>query len=121
MHPALHTPLCDLLEIEYPIAQAGMGYVARGELAAAVSEAGGLGVIGAASISAKQLREEIHKVRDRTDRTFGVDVLFATMGRPVPSSSGGVAFATRARFGSFAAASFRTILLWQVASSIRMS
>ena len=45
---ALHTPLCDLLGIRYPICQAGMGYVARSALAAAVSEAGGLGVIAAA-------------------------------------------------------------------------
>ena len=81
-HPALQTPVCDLLGIRYPIIQAGMGYVARGELCAAVSEAGGLGVIGAASLDAKQLREEIVKVRDRTDRPFGVDVLFATVGRP---------------------------------------
>lgn len=86
-HPALHTPLCDLLGIELPILQAGMGYVARGELAAAVSEAGGLGVIGAASQSADQLRKEIHKVRERTDRPFGVDVLFATIGRPAASDA----------------------------------
>jgi enoyl-[acyl-carrier protein] reductase II len=82
MHPSLRTPLCDLLGIEIPILQAGMGYVARGELAAAVSSAGGLGVIGAASLDAKGLREEIHKVRDLTDRPFGVDILFATVGRP---------------------------------------
>lgn len=56
-HPALHTPLCDLLGIRYPILQAGMGYVARADLCAAVSEAGGLGVIGAASLDAKGLRE----------------------------------------------------------------
>ena len=44
---SLHTPLCDLLGIRYPICQAGMGFVARAELAAAVCEAGGLGVIAA--------------------------------------------------------------------------
>jgi enoyl-[acyl-carrier protein] reductase II len=82
MHSALRTPICEMLGIEYPILQAGMGYVARGELAAAVSAAGALGVIGAASLSAEQLREEIHKVRERTDRPFGVDILFATIGRP---------------------------------------
>ncbi len=82
MHPGLQTPLCDLLGIEVPIIQAGMGYVARGELAAAVSVAGGLGVIGAASLDADGLRDEIHKVRDLTDRPFGVDILFATVGRP---------------------------------------
>lgn len=82
MHQGLRTPLCDLLGIDVPIVQAGMGYVARGELAAAVSEAGGLGVIGAASLSAAGLRDEIRKVKDSTDRPFGVDILFATVGRP---------------------------------------
>jgi len=82
MHPSLHTPLCDLLGIRYPIVQAGMGYVARAELCAAVSAAGGLGLIGAASLTAEELRDEIHKVRHSTDRPFGVDILFATLGRP---------------------------------------
>ena len=82
MRPDLHTPLCDLLGIEVPVIQAGMGYVARAELAAAVSEAGALGVIGAASLSAEGLRKEIRKVRTLTDRPFGVDILFATIGRP---------------------------------------
>jgi len=81
-HPALRTPLCELLGIEYPIVQAGMGFVARGPLAAAVSAAVGLGTIGAASLGAKGLREEIRKVRDLTDRPFAVDILFATIGRP---------------------------------------
>ena len=80
--PELWTPLCDMLNIEVPFVQAGMGYVARGELAAAVSEAGGLGVIGAASLSPDGLRREIHKVRALTERPFGVDILFATVGRP---------------------------------------
>ena len=87
MHPALHTPLCDLLGIDVPIVQAGMGYVARGELAAAVSAAGGLGVIGAASLDVEGLRAEIRKVRELTDRPFGVDVLFATIGRPSADSA----------------------------------
>jgi enoyl-[acyl-carrier protein] reductase II len=77
----LWTPLCDMLGIDVPFVQAGMGYVARGDLAAAVSEAGGLGVIGAASLSPDGLRREIHKVRSLTDRPFGVDILFATVGR----------------------------------------
>jgi NAD(P)H-dependent flavin oxidoreductase YrpB (nitropropane dioxygenase family) len=76
---ALHTPLCDLLGIRYPICQAGMGWVARSALAAAVSEAGGLGVIAAAHGSPEYLREEIRRVRGATDRPFGVDVLFATI------------------------------------------
>ncbi len=51
-HPALRTPICSLLGIEYPVLQAGMGFVARGELAGAVSAAGGLGTLGAATMSA---------------------------------------------------------------------
>ncbi len=86
-HPALHTPLCDLLGISLPIVQAGMGYVARAELAAAVSAAGALGMIGSASLTAAQLRDEIHELRDLTDRPFGVDVLFATVGRPQASDA----------------------------------
>jgi len=76
---ALHTPLCDLLGIRVPICQAGMAYVARSALAAAVSAAGGLGVIAAAHGSPEMLREEIRRVRDLTDRPFGVDILFATI------------------------------------------
>ena len=74
----LRTPLCDLLGIRYPICQAGMGWVARSGLAAAVSEAGGLGVIAAAHGSPADLREEIRRVRNTTDKPFGVDILFAT-------------------------------------------
>jgi enoyl-[acyl-carrier protein] reductase II len=77
--PALHTPLCDLLGIRYPICQAGMAFVARSALAAAVSEAGGLGVLAAAHTTPAELRHEIRRVRERTDRPFGVDVLFATI------------------------------------------
>lgn len=76
-HPALRTPICSLLGIEYPVLQAGMGFVARGELAGAVSAAGGLGTLGAATMSAAVLRDEIAKVRRMTDRPFAVDLLFA--------------------------------------------
>ena len=81
-HPALATPLCELLGIEVPIVQAGMGFIARAELVAAVSEAGGLGVIGAASLTPERLRVEIRKVREQTGKPFGVDILFARAGRP---------------------------------------
>ena len=81
-HSGISTSLCDLLGITQPIIQAGMRYVARGELCAAVSDAGALGVIGAASLSPEQLRDEIRKVKGLTDRPFGVDILFATIGRP---------------------------------------
>jgi enoyl-[acyl-carrier protein] reductase II len=71
------TRICEMLGIEHPIVQAGMGGVALGELAGAVSEAGGLGVIGAAMMTPEQLREQIQKVRSLTDKPFGVDLLLA--------------------------------------------
>jgi len=70
-------PLCRLLGVRYPICQAGMFQVAYGRLAAAVSAAGGLGVIGSAYMSGAQLREEIRLVKNETDAPFGVDILFA--------------------------------------------
>lgn len=81
--PVLRTALCDMLGIEYPVVLAGMGPVAGGisgpvataPLVAAVSNAGGLGVIGGAGFSAERLREEIQKVRSMTDKPFGVDLL----------------------------------------------
>ncbi|KXS50078.1 enoyl-[acyl-carrier-protein] reductase FabK [Halanaerobium congolense] len=72
---ALKTELCDLLEIEKPIIQGGMAWVATGELAAAVSNAGGLGVIGAGSASADVIEKEINKVRKLTDKPFGLNIM----------------------------------------------
>ncbi len=71
------TALTEMLGIEYPIIQAGMGGVAMADLTAAVSNAGGLGVIGGAMLTATGLREEIRKVKDMTDKPFGVDLLLA--------------------------------------------
>ena len=70
----LHTPLCDLLGIEYPIMSAGMGSVAYPPLAAAVSEAGGLGVLGMSAKTPQFIRRCIEEVRARTDKPFGVDL-----------------------------------------------
>lgn len=72
-----NNPLCRILGIPYPVLQAGMFQVATGRLAAAVSQAGGLGVIGSAFMEPGQLREEIRLVRSVTSAPFGVDVLFA--------------------------------------------
>lgn len=69
--------LCRLLGIRYPICQAGMYQVAYGPLAAAVSNAGGLGVIGSAYMDPARLREEIRVAKGETDKPFGVDILFA--------------------------------------------
>lgn len=76
----IRTPICERLGIEHPVFQAGMGWVARADLAAAVSEAGGLGVVGAGStMDGEQLCAEIRRVRELTDKPFGVDILFATV------------------------------------------
>jgi nitronate monooxygenase len=69
------TAICDLFGIEYPIVLAGMGTASTPELAAAVSNAGGLGVLGAASAGPRQLREWIRRTRTLTDKPFGVDTL----------------------------------------------
>jgi enoyl-[acyl-carrier protein] reductase II len=73
----LKTSICRRLGISYPVFQAGMGFVAHAELAAAVSNAGGLGCIGSGTMSARELKEQIHICRAMTDRPFGVDILFA--------------------------------------------
>ncbi|MEA4900156.1 enoyl-[acyl-carrier-protein] reductase FabK [Desulfitobacterium sp.] len=67
--------ICDLLNIEYPIFQGGMAWVATGELAAAVSEAGGLGIIGSGNAPADWVKAEILKVKSRTSKPFGINVM----------------------------------------------
>ncbi|MEM9650813.1 MAG: nitronate monooxygenase [Actinomycetota bacterium] len=74
-NPALHTPLCDLLGIEVPIISAGMGPIAGPELVAAVSNAGGLGVLGCTSMSPDEVRTVIRRTRELTDKPFGVDLI----------------------------------------------
>ncbi|MTQ96535.1 enoyl-[acyl-carrier-protein] reductase FabK [Pseudoflavonifractor sp. BIOML-A6] len=69
------TPLCELLGIEYPIFQGGMAWVADGALAAAVSEGGGLGIIGAGNAPGSFVREQISVVRALTKRPFGVNIM----------------------------------------------
>jgi enoyl-[acyl-carrier protein] reductase II len=69
----LQTPVCDLLGIQLPIFQAGMSTYTTPELVAAVSNAGGLGIIGGLFRDADELREEILKVRQLTSRPFGVN------------------------------------------------
>ncbi|HSG91936.1 MAG TPA: nitronate monooxygenase [Pseudomonadales bacterium] len=71
----LRTPICDLLGIEVPIFAAGMGGVTMAPLAAAVSAAGGCGVLGATFSTPEELREEIRAVRQITDKPFGVDIM----------------------------------------------
>jgi nitronate monooxygenase len=78
----LRTQLCNILDIEYPIILAGMGGVCGPTLVAAVSNAGGLGVLGAAGLNAGQLRDWIRKTRALTSRPFGVDLLFPKLDLP---------------------------------------
>ncbi|MDN3426025.1 nitronate monooxygenase family protein [Microbacterium sp. APC 3898] len=76
------TRVTELLGIQYPIIQGGLAYLAYAELAAAVSNAGGLGQITAMSLSTpEQLREEIRKVRELTDKPFGVNFAIGEHGR----------------------------------------
>jgi len=69
------TRLCEMLNIEYPIIQGGMAWVATAELAAAVSEAGGLGIIAAGNAPAEVVEKEIHKAKKLTNKPFGVNVM----------------------------------------------
>ena len=71
----LRTPLCDRLGIDVPIISAGMGPIAGPDLVAAVSNAGGLGVLGCTSMSADEVRSVIRRTRELTDRPFGVDLI----------------------------------------------
>src|SRR5262249_48159764 len=78
----LHTALCDLLGIRYPILQSGMGGVAGPDLVAEVSRAGGLGILAALRLTRDQLRQGIRRVRQLTDRPFGVNLWLHTALRP---------------------------------------
>src|SRR4030042_4650919 len=78
----LHTKLCDMLEIEYPIICGGMGPTLIGEnagapveLVVAVSEAGGMGVLGGSGFTVEGLREAIREIKSKTKKPYGVDLL----------------------------------------------
>ena len=71
----IKTPLCSLLGIEYPIFQGGMAWISDGKLAAAVSNAGGLGIISAMNADAQYLQEQIALCRSLTDKPFGVNIM----------------------------------------------
>lgn len=73
----LKTPLCDLFKIDVPIFLAGMGGVAYADVCAAVSEAGGYGTLGMAAENPDGIRREMRRVRELTDKPFGVDLLAA--------------------------------------------
>jgi enoyl-[acyl-carrier protein] reductase II len=67
--------ICKLLNIKYPIFQGGMAWIGTAELASAVSNAGGLGIIGAGHMPPDILRAEIHKAKQWTDKPFGVNIM----------------------------------------------
>jgi enoyl-[acyl-carrier protein] reductase II len=71
----LKTVICDLFNIKYPIIQGGMAHVATAELVSAVSNAGGLGIIGAGAAEPEWVRKQIHLTRQQTDKPFGVNIL----------------------------------------------
>jgi enoyl-[acyl-carrier protein] reductase II len=77
----MRTRLTELLDIEHPIMLAGMGGVSYHRLVAAVSEAGGIGTLGASTMSASELPDEMAKVRELTEKPFGVDLLTALPGQ----------------------------------------
>ncbi|MEY2755834.1 MAG: hypothetical protein RJB65_2192 [Actinomycetota bacterium] len=78
----MRTRLTDLLDIEYPIVQAPMGWIARSALASAVSNAGGLGIIETSSGELDAVRDEIRRMRDLTDKPFGVNIAQAFVRDP---------------------------------------
>lgn len=71
----IHTEICDLLGIEYPIFQGGMAWVSDASLAGAVSNAGGLGIIAGMNSNGEQLREQLRKIREITNKPYGVNVM----------------------------------------------
>jgi enoyl-[acyl-carrier protein] reductase II len=77
----MRTRLTDLLDIEHPVMLAGMGGVSYHRLVAAVSEAGGIGTLGASTMRADELPVEMAKVRELTAKPFGVDLLTALPGQ----------------------------------------
>jgi enoyl-[acyl-carrier protein] reductase II len=79
---AIHTRITDMLGIEKPIIQAAMGWIARSQLSSAVSNAGGMGIIETSSGELEIIREEILKMRDMTEKPFGVNVAQAFIRDP---------------------------------------
>lgn len=70
-----NNPICKMLNIKYPIFQGGMAWIGTAELASAVSNAGGLGIIGAGHMPPDILKKEIQKCKERTDKPFGVNIM----------------------------------------------
>lgn len=71
----INSPICEMLSIKYPIFQGGMAWIADGKLAAAVSNAGGLGIISAMNLGGEYLKEQIDIAKSLTDKPFGVNIM----------------------------------------------
>ena len=71
---ALHTRICEMFGVQYPIIQTGMGWVSGASLTSATSDAGGLGILAAATMTYPELEQAIAKVKSRTDKPFGVNM-----------------------------------------------
>jgi enoyl-[acyl-carrier protein] reductase II len=82
MSPRIRNRVTELLGVEHPIVQAPMGWIARSQLASAVSNAGGLGIIETSSGELDAVKEEIRKMRDLTDKPFGVNIAQAFVRDP---------------------------------------
>ena len=71
----INSKICDMLGIRYPILQGGMAHISDADLAAAVSNAGGLGIISAASGNISQIEEQIDRAKQLTDKPFGINIM----------------------------------------------
>lgn len=78
----MRTKICDILGIEKPVFQGGMAWIADSRLAAAVSEAGGLGLISSINGGVEAVRQEIRKARELTRKPFGVNIMLASLDAP---------------------------------------
>jgi nitronate monooxygenase len=106
VRPVLHNAFCDSLGIEYPIFLAGMGVGGRAtppKLVAAVSQAGGCGVLGCSGLSPEETRRRIRAVRSLTDRPFGVDLLLPARIANAPDTRSGVRDEIKRRYPEHAA------------------
>ncbi len=72
--PKLRTPLTELVGIEHPVVQTGMGWVAGARLVSATSNAGGLGILASATMTLEELQTAVTKVRSATDKPFGINI-----------------------------------------------
>lgn len=97
----LHTPLCELLGVQYPIVQTGMGWVAGPALVAGTSNAGAFGILGAATMTLDELRAAIADVKARTDKPFGVNM---RADQPDVKARADLLISERVRVASFAMA-----------------